>query len=81
MDDFSKLFNLISDKRLRESKSERAQDSDIVIASESDKSRVINASAFRRLQQKAQVFSLETNASVRTRVNPLYRSISNRTLS
>ncbi|QTM23729.1 dGTP triphosphohydrolase [Neisseria sicca] len=68
MDDFSKLFNLISDKRLRESKSERAQDSDIVIASESDKSRVINASAFRRLQQKAQVFSLETNASVRTRL-------------
>ena len=53
MDDFSKLFNLISDKRLRESKSERAQDSDIVIASESDKSRVINASAFRRLQQKS----------------------------
>ena len=68
MDDFSKLFNLISDQRLRGSTSDRAKEGDIVIASESDKSRVINASAFRRLQQKAQVFSLETNASVRTRL-------------
>lgn len=65
---FDRLFSLISDKRLRESKSERAAENDIVIASESDKSRVINAAAFRRLQQKAQVFSLETNASVRTRL-------------
>ena len=65
---YNKLFDLISEKRLRESSSERAKDSNIVIASESDKSRVINASAFRRLQQKAQVFSLETNASVRTRL-------------
>lgn len=65
---YNKLFDLISDKRLRESVSERAKDNNIVIASESDKSRVINASAFRRLQQKAQVFSLETNASVRTRL-------------
>ena len=68
MDDFSKLFNLISDQRLRGSTSDRAKEGDIIIASESDKSRVINASAFRRLQQKAQVFSLETNASVRTRL-------------
>lgn len=65
---YNKLFDLISEKRLRESSSDRAKDSNIVIASESDKSRVINASAFRRLQQKAQVFSLETNASVRTRL-------------
>ena len=50
---YNKLFDLISDKRLRESVSERAKDNNIVIASESDKSRVINASAFRRLQQKA----------------------------
>jgi putative dGTPase len=69
MDNFyNELFNLISDKRLRVSTSKRAKDGNIVIASESDKSRVINASAFRRLQQKAQVFSLETNASVRTRL-------------
>ncbi len=65
---FEKLFNLVSDKRLRSSTSGRAREGDLVIASESDKSRVINASAFRRLQQKAQVFSLESNASVRTRL-------------
>ena len=34
----------------------------------SDKSRVIFSSAFRRLQQKAQVFGLEKNASVRSRL-------------
>lgn len=65
---WNQLFDLISDQRLRGSTSDRAKERDIVIASESDKSRVINASAFRRLQQKAQVFSLETNASVRTRL-------------
>lgn len=65
---FKKLFNLVSDKRLRPSTSGRAMEGSLVIASESDKSRVINASAFRRLQQKAQVFSLESNAAVRTRL-------------
>ena len=34
----------------------------------SDRSRIIYSSSFRRLQQKAQVFSLESNASVRTRM-------------
>ncbi|MFZ5478316.1 MAG: dGTPase [Myxococcota bacterium] len=34
----------------------------------SDRSRVIYSSPFRRLQQKAQVFSLEGNAAVRTRL-------------
>ena len=34
----------------------------------SDRSRIIFCSSFRRLQQKAQVFSLEPNASVRTRL-------------
>lgn len=34
----------------------------------SDRSRVLYCSSFRRLQQKAQVFSLEPNASVRTRL-------------
>lgn len=45
----------------------------------SDRSRVIYNSSFRRLQQKAQVFSLEPNASVRTRLthssNSLVRSV------
>ncbi len=34
----------------------------------SDKSRIIYSSSFRRLQQKAQVFSLEPNSNVRTRL-------------
>ena len=34
----------------------------------SDRSRIIFSSSFRRLQQKAQVFSLEPNSSVRTRL-------------
>lgn len=34
----------------------------------SDKSRIVFSSSFRRLMQKAQVFSLEPNASVRTRM-------------
>jgi dGTPase len=34
----------------------------------SDRSRILYCSSFRRLQQKAQVFSLEPNASVRTRM-------------
>jgi len=42
--------------------------SSIVEASASDRSRVIYSAPFRRLQQKAQVFSLESNASVRSRL-------------
>ncbi len=34
----------------------------------SDRSRIIYSSSFRRLQQKAQVFSLESNSSVRSRL-------------
>lgn len=50
----------------------------------SDRSRIIYSSSFRRLLQKAQVFSLEPNASVRTRlthsleVSDLGRSLANR---
>ena len=50
----------------------------------SDRSRIIYSSSFRRLQQKAQVFSLEPNASVRTRlthsleVSDLGRTLANR---
>ena len=40
----------------------------IVIESESDRARLLFSSPFRRLQQKAQVFSLEENAAVRSRL-------------
>lgn len=59
------LLALVTEDRLRDS----TQGSrGILIASESDKARVINSAAFRRLQQKAQVFPLEANAAVRTRL-------------
>lgn len=40
----------------------------LVLESESDRARVVFSAPFRRLQQKAQVFSLEENASVRSRL-------------
>lgn len=40
----------------------------LVIESESDRSRLVFSAPFRRLQQKAQVFSLESNAAVRSRL-------------
>ena len=40
----------------------------LVLESESDRSRVVFSAPFRRLQQKAQVFSLEANAAVRSRL-------------
>lgn len=63
--EFETLLALISGKRLRNS---TQGDRGLLIASESDKGRVINSGAFRRLQQKAQVFPLEANAAVRTRL-------------
>lgn len=60
---FNKLLGLISQTRLRKS-SNRGE----LIESESDKARVINSASFRRLQQKAQVFPLDPNAAVRTRM-------------
>lgn len=62
---FETLLAFISEKRLRNS---TQGDRGLLIASESDKGRVINSGAFRRLQQKAQVFPLEANAAVRTRL-------------
>lgn len=59
------LLNLVQETRLRRS-TQGARG--LLIASESDKGRVINSGAFRRLQQKAQVFPLEPNAAVRTRL-------------
>ncbi|MDB5884963.1 MAG: putative deoxyguanosinetriphosphate triphosphohydrolase, partial [Polaromonas sp.] len=40
----------------------------LIIESESDRSRLVFSAPFRRLQQKAQVFSLEANAAVRSRL-------------
>ena len=57
---------MVENKRGRESESNLSKSK--MSAIESDKGRIINSSAFRRLQQKAQVFSLETNAAVRTRL-------------
>lgn len=51
--------------RVRESTRKRSRKIDQFY---SDRSRIIYSSSFRRLQQKAQVFSLEPNASVRTRL-------------
>lgn len=62
---FERILNLVREDRLRES---TLGSRGILIASESDKGRVINSAAFRRLQQKAQVFPLEPNAAVRTRL-------------
>ena len=59
------LLDLVTQDRLRDSTQGRRGS---LIASESDKARVINSGAFRRLQQKAQVFPLEPNAAVRTRL-------------
>ncbi|MBU3054567.1 dGTPase [Pseudomonas indica] len=57
---------LISDIRLRESTSERERN--LIIETESDKARIIFSAPFRRLQKKAQVFPLEQNAAVRSRL-------------
>lgn len=60
---FDKVLDLIKQDRLRSSSS-RGE----LIESESDKGRVVNSASFRRLQQKAQVFPLDPDAAVRTRL-------------
>lgn len=45
-----------------------ANHSKLLAATQSDRARLIYSAAFRRLQQKAQVFSLESNSSVRSRL-------------
>jgi dGTPase len=62
---FEKVLGLLKEDRLRTS---NYGSRGILIASESDKGRVVNSGAFRRLQRKAQVFPLDTNAAVRTRL-------------
>lgn len=56
---------LLSTERARVSTSSGRN---LVIESESDRARLVFSSPFRRLQQKAQVFSLEENAAVRSRL-------------
>lgn len=65
MDKSKKLSPLLSNKRIRNSTVTRFSKIDDFY---SDRSRILYSSSFRRLQQKAQVFSLEPNASVRTRM-------------
>lgn len=76
-----KYDKLLCVDRMRQSSMERQFTIDQFY---SDRSRIIYSSSFRRLQQKAQVFSLEPNASVRTRlthsleVSDLGRTLANR---
>ena len=57
--------NLLSSERFRKS---TKQHDNILLDAESDRGRLLFCPAFRRLQQKAQVFSLEANAAVRSRL-------------
>lgn len=57
--------SLLSPKRIRQSSSKKK---DINAESASDRGRLVFSSPFRRLQKKAQVFPLETNASIRSRM-------------
>lgn len=45
-----------------------AEHNSLLAATQSDRARLIYSAAFRRLQQKAQVFSLESNSAVRSRL-------------
>ncbi|MFG6447931.1 dGTPase [Roseateles sp. BYS180W] len=56
---------LLSGTRLRSSS---VKDRPLITEAESDRGRVLFCPAFRRLQQKAQVFSMEPNAAVRSRL-------------
>lgn len=56
---------LLSNSRFRPSE---VSDRHIMLEAESDRGRLLFCPAFRRLQQKAQVFSMESNAAVRSRL-------------
>lgn len=59
------ISKLLSSERFRDSS---VQGRNILIEAESDRGRLLFCPAFRRLQQKAQVFSMEPNAAVRSRL-------------
>ena len=68
---YKSLYSLYRDG-YRHSRKSRTKESplqkDIQTELLSDRSRILYSSAFRRLQQKAQVFSMETNSNVRSRL-------------
>jgi dGTPase len=66
MTNYSDLLKI--DRRRPTSVEERSREENIILESESDRGRILYCAAFRRLQQKAQVFSLESNAAVRSRL-------------
>lgn len=76
-----KYEQILSKKRAKKSSIDRDS---LVDEFYSDRSRIVFCSSFRRLQQKAQVFSLEPNSSVRTRlthsieVSDLGRALANK---
>ncbi|WP_081786148.1 dGTPase [Halomonas sp. BC04] len=59
-------LQLLTSERFRESRVKGRNN--IIIEAESDRGRLLFCPAFRRLQQKAQVFSMEPNAAVRSRL-------------
>lgn len=59
------MDKLLTNNRHRTSS---ADHSSLLAATQSDRARLIYSAAFRRLQQKAQVFSLESNSAVRSRL-------------
>ncbi|EOD4079950.1 dGTPase [Yersinia enterocolitica] len=59
------MQNIINFERHRKSTAEHTS---FLAATQSDRARLIYSAPFRRLQQKAQVFSLESNSAVRTRL-------------
>jgi dGTPase len=63
--DFKTKFNF---QRPFSSPIEARDEYDVVRQFESDRGRIINSAAIRRLQQKTQVFPLEKNAAVRSRL-------------
>jgi len=63
--DFKKKFNF---QRPFSPPIEAGDEYDVIRHFESDRGRIINSAAIRRLQQKTQVFPLEKNAAVRSRL-------------
>lgn len=61
-----KYSEIITTERLRKSTTDRTPE--LISETESDKARIIFSAPFRRLQKKAQVFPLESNAAVRSRL-------------
>nr|WP_208293481.1 dGTPase [Zophobihabitans entericus] len=66
MIDFNKKMNY--HRHVEKRRENLSDEYDIVRCFESDRGRIINSAAIRRLQQKTQVFPLERNAVVRTRL-------------